>query len=301
VLTAKALREDDISAANEAIAIAERLDDLELLSFALFTQFAIAQLAADFAAASEWARRRMGLASRLNDPDHLALIQWTSATAELALGNLDDAAAHAQRHEAIASRLTPHHALHALGNVLTLDEAAGRWDLLQQRTRRTEQVVTANAGTPCVYGARSLLACAVACAALGLADEARRLEAEESALGLTGYEMWLDALRARLALIRGDLDRAEALLDGSEQWRWPTWNYVNGVSARFDVLVALGRAAEAIEDAERHVLPGTYLEPFALRTLGAARGDPTLVAHGQECFVALGLDWYAAQTQQLVA
>jgi class 3 adenylate cyclase len=301
VLTAKAFREDDVSAAVEAIAIAERLDDVELLSFAFATQFAIAQLTADFAAASEWARRRLGLASRLNDPDHLALIQWTSATAELALGNLDDAAAHAHRHETIAARLTPHHAVHALGNVLTLDEAAGRWDRLQQRTQRTERVVTANSGTPCVYSARSLLACAVACAALGLDDEARRLEAEESALGLRGYAMWLDALRARLALIRGDLDRAEALLDGSERWRWPTWNYVSGVSTRFDVLVALGRAPEAIEDAERHALPGTYLEPFALRTLGVARGDPVLVAQAQKRFHALGLEWYAAQTRELAS
>jgi class 3 adenylate cyclase/tetratricopeptide (TPR) repeat protein len=301
VLTAKAFREDDVSAADEAIAIAERLEDVELLSFALFAQFAIAQLTGNFAEASEWARRRLALASRLSDPDQLALIHWTSATAELALGNLDDAAAHAHRHEAIAARLTPHHAVHALGNVLTLDEAAGRWDRLQQRTQRTEQVVTANAGTPCVYSARALLACAVACAALGLHDEARRLEAEEAALALTGYEMWLDPLRARLALIRGHFDRAEALLHASERWRWPTWNYVNGVSTRFDVLVALGRAAEAVEDAERHALPGTYLEPFALRTLGVARGDTALVAQAQKRFHALGLEWYAAQTRELAS
>jgi class 3 adenylate cyclase len=298
-LTAKAMREDDTSAAGRAVAIAARLDDVELLSFGLFVHSAIAQGAADFSAASEWARRRLGLARRLNDPDHLALIHWGSATAELALGHLQDAASHALRHEAIAARLSPHHGVHALGNLLTLDEAAGRWDRLHERTERTERAVAANAGTPCAYSARSLLACAVACAVLGLDDEARRLETEEAALGFEGYEMWLDALRARLALIRGDLERVEALLDGSEKWCWPIWNYVNGLATRLDALVALGRAEEAVEDAERHAVPGTYLEPFALRTLGIARGDPALVAQAQERFEAMGLDWYAAQTREL--
>ena len=54
-LTAKALHDDDVPAAERAIAIAERLDDVELLSFGLYAQFAIAQFVGDFAAASEWA------------------------------------------------------------------------------------------------------------------------------------------------------------------------------------------------------------------------------------------------------
>jgi hypothetical protein len=54
-----------------------------------------------------------------------------------------------------------------------------------------------------------------------------------------------------------------------------------------------------VEDAERHALPGTYLEPFALRTLGIARRDPALVAQAQERFEAMALDWYAAETREL--
>jgi class 3 adenylate cyclase len=298
-LTAKAMREDDVPAVERAIEIAERLDDVELLSFALFTQFAIAQGAADFTAASNSARRRLGLARRLNDPDHLALIHWGSATAELALGHLDESLSHARRHEAIAGRLTPHHEVHALANLLTLDEAAGRWDRLHARIERTERAVAANVATPCVYSARCLLACAVACATLGLDDEARRLEADASALGFEGYEIWLDALRTRLGLVDGDLDRVESLLDGSEKWCWPIWNYVNGVTSRLDAFVALGRAEEVVEDAERYARPGTYLEPFALRTLGSARDDPALVAYAQERFVGMGLDWHGAQTREL--
>ncbi len=296
-LMAKAMREDDLPAAQRAVAIAEVLGDLELLSFGLFAHAGLAQQEADFAAASEWARRRLELGQRLNDPDHLALIHWGSATAELGLGHLEAAQEHALRHDAIAARLTPHHAVHALGALLSLDEAAGRWDRLHERTGRTEQAVAANAATPCVYNAYSLLACAAACAALGQDAEAGRLEAEERALGFEGYELWLDPLRARLALIRGDLDRLDALLPGSERWRWVVWHYVTGVAIRLDALVALGRAGEAVEDAERHARPGTYLEPFALRALGIARGDPALVARAQERFKAMGLEWYAAQTR----
>ena len=298
-LTAKAMYEDDASAAERAIAVAERLDDVKLLSFGVFAQFAIAQFLGDFAAASRWARRRLELAQRLNDPDHLALIQWTSATAELAEGRFDQALSHARRHETIAARLTPHHEVHALGNVLLFDEAVGRWDRVHERMKWTERAVAANGDTPCAYNARCLLACAVASAALGLDDAARRLEAEEAALGFEGYGVLLDPPRARLAMIRGDLDRVEALLEGAEKWHWQTWNYVNGVATRLDAFVVVGRAAEAANDAEHYAIPGTYLEPFALRTLGIARGNPALVAQAQERFHDLGLDWYAAQTHQL--
>jgi hypothetical protein len=293
------MREEDVSAGERAIAIAEGLDDVELLSFGLETQFANAQFVADFAGASEWARRRLALAPRLNDPDHLALIHWSSSVAELALGHVKDAASHALRHEAIAARLTPHHEIHALGNLDTLDEAAGRWDRLRGRSERTVGAVAANAGTPCAYNARALLVCALACAMLGLDSEAQQLEAEESALGFEGYGYLLDPLRARLALSRGDLDRVEKLLDGSGRWHWPVYNYVNGVATRLDAFVVLGRADEAVEDAEHHAVAGTYLEPFALRTLGIARGDRALVEQAQERFKALGLDWYAAQTHEL--
>jgi class 3 adenylate cyclase len=298
-LAAKAMHDDDVVAADGAIAIGERLDDVELLSFGLYARFAIGQFFADFAGASEWARRRLALAPRLNDPDHLALIYWSSSTADLSTGRLEEALSHAVHHEAVAARLTPHHELHALGNLLLLHEAAGRWERVRERIEETEHAVLANADTPCAYNPRCLLACAVACAALGLDDAARRLEAEEAALGFTGYGLLLDAPRARLAMIRGDRDGLEALVEGSERWHWHVWNYVNGIAARLDAFVALDRADEVVADAERHVQPGTYLEPFALRTLGFARDDSGLIAKGQERFSALGLDWYAAQTDAL--
>ena len=79
---------------------------------------------------------------------------------------------HALRHDAIAARLTPHHEVHALGNLLTLkrQRVAGT---ASTSSTTAEQAVAENVGTPCVYSARSSLVCAVACAEFGLVREAR--------------------------------------------------------------------------------------------------------------------------------
>jgi hypothetical protein len=45
---------------------------------------------------------------------------------------------------------------------------------------------------------------------------------------------------------------------------------------------------------------GSYLEPFALRALGAAREDPALLEEAVVRFERLGLAWYAAETRRLL-
>ena len=294
---AKGMREDDVPMIERAISIAERLDDVELLSFGLYSLWAIALCATEYLSAYEWARKRLALADRFTDPDHLALIHWTSSIAELALGHLDEAAIHAHRHDAIGARLSPHHAIHALGNLLTVDEAAGRWDRLREMQDRLERAVVENVDTPCVINAWCLLSCAAACAELGLDAEALRLEDAADALGMEGYEHWLDPPRARLALLRGDLDALDGMMDGSPEWLWLFWRHVNAATTRLDALIALGRLEQAEEQATTLVQPGTYLEPFALRTLGFVRRDPDLTALAIERFEALGLNWHAAQTR----
>jgi class 3 adenylate cyclase len=295
---AKGMLEDDVPATERAISIAERLDDVELLSFGLFTLFGIALVAPDYASAYEWARKRLDLADRFTDPDHLALIHWGSSTAALALGHLDEAAAHARRHDAIGARLSPHHAVHAVGNLLTVEEAVGRWDGVRDMQERVERVVVENIDTPCIENARCLLSCAAAGAELGLDAEARRLEDASDALGMEGYDIWLDPLRARLALVRSDLDTLSRLVERSDKWHWHVWRHLYGATARLDTLIALGRMEQAEQDAIRYVQPGTYMEPFALRTLGFARRDPDLIAQAVERFEALGLNWHAAQTRE---
>ena len=296
-LIAKALTEDSVPEADRAIAIAERLDDVELLSQGFFTRFAIAEGASDYVAAQKWASRRLGLADRFTDPDHLALIHWTSATAALGAGHIEEAEAHARRHDAIGARLSPHHAIHSICNLLTHWEAVGQWDEIRALQPRVELAVAENAETPCGLNARCLLSCAMACAELGLDAEARRLEHETAALGLEGYGLVLDPLHARIALTRGDLERVSALLEDSPSWLWFTWSHLHGAATRLDALIAVGRKDEAETEATRLLQPGTYLEPFALRALGFARGDSELLAQAINRFDAMGLDWHASNTR----
>ncbi len=74
-LLAKAMWEDDAELADQALAIAEGLDDVELVSYALFARAAIAFITGDYAAAVEWTERRLLLLDRFTDPDHRALIE----------------------------------------------------------------------------------------------------------------------------------------------------------------------------------------------------------------------------------
>ena len=46
---------------------------------------------------------------------------------------------------------------------------------------------------------------------------------------------------------------------------------------------------------------GTYLEPFALRALGAVREDELLIEQAIDRFNAMGLIWHAEQSRKLLA
>ena len=49
------------------------------------------------------------------------------------------------------------------------------------------------------------------------------------------------------------------------------------------------------------LVPGTYLEPFALRALASVRQDAELLDRAVASFAAMGLAWYAAETGTLLA
>jgi tetratricopeptide (TPR) repeat protein len=299
-LVTKALYTDDVAIADEAIAIAESLRDAELTSYAYWARSGTAFVIYDYATAYEWAKRRFTLLDRLTDPDKVAHIHYYGATAALAAGRVDEADALVRRHDAIASRLSPHHEVHALGVLLMVEEALGHWEEIRQLQPRTERAVGDNEGTPCVLNPRSLLSCAVACAELGLEGETSRLETKVAALGFEGYAQYLDPPLTHLALLRGDLAKAQQLFDeSSEVWLWNMDACLYAAALRLDTLVALDRGQEAEAEATRLTEPGTYLEPFALRTLGRVRGDSELVQRSIERFEALGLDWHAAKTREL--
>ena len=72
------------------------------------------------------------------------------------------------------------------------------------------------------------------------------------------------------------------------------------VAARLDALAALGRRETLEHDATPLLRPGTYLEPFALRALGAVRRDETLVVQAAQRFETMGLIWHASRTTALL-
>jgi hypothetical protein len=303
-LVAKASWEDDAEVADEAVALAENLGDPVLLSYAYWARSGAAFVASDFHEADHWAQRRFGLLDRLSDPDKVAHIQYYGATAALAAGRPDEAEALVSRHDIVASRLSPHHEVHALGVSLFIEEALGHWAEVRRIQDRVERAVAANQGTPCVLNARTLFSCAVACAELGLDAEARRLEAAAIEQGFQdgGMGFWLDPPPAHLALLRGDLDRVDALLQASAAtWHWSSDGSLYALATKLDALMALGRIDEAEETAAGLLEPGTYLEPFALRTLGAARSDRALTEQAIARFEAMGLGWHAERTRALAS
>ncbi len=305
-LVAKATWEDDAEAAEQAVALAERLDDPVLLSYAYWARSGAAFIGFDFHEADRWAQRRFELLDRLTDPDKIAHIQFYGATAALAAGRPDEAQTLVRKHDLVASRLSTHHEVHALGVLLFVEEALGNWDEVRRLQRRVERAVADNQGTPCVLNPRTLFSCAVACGELGLDGEAQRLEeaAVEQGFQDAGMGFWLDPPPAHLALLRGDLERLDALLESSgATWHWSLDGslYAAGDEARGpdrarpdargrggrnptssggDVSRAV-RAAHARSGAER---------PRADRTGGRTlRGDGARLARGEDARARAGL------------
>ena len=174
-LVTKSCWEDDAELAEQAVALAERIDDPVLLSYAYWARSGAAFAGLDFHEADRWAQRRFELLDRLTDPDKIAHIHFYGATAALAAGRPDEAEALVRRHDIVATRLSTHHEVHALGVLLFVEEALGRWDEVRRLQHRVERAVADNQGTPCVLNPRTLFSCAVACGELGLDAEAQRL------------------------------------------------------------------------------------------------------------------------------
>jgi hypothetical protein len=69
---------------------------------------------------------------------------------------------------------------------------------------------------------------------------------------------------------------------------------------RLDGLATIRDRERTEEEAGRLLRPNTFLEPFALRSLGVVREDESLIEQARERFLALRLDWHAAQTAALL-
>jgi class 3 adenylate cyclase len=293
---------DGEAAATEASAIAERLDDPELRSYALEARGDLAFYAGRYREAAEWAGRRLEAVESLSDPDNRADAHLSATFASIALGRIDDGRRLAEAHDDITAGLTPHHRTHAVGLRVIVEESAADWEAVRALTLRVEEAVAANLATPCVLDPRSLLVCALAHVHSGDDLRARRLEESAGALGIEGYGLSLLAPRIRLALVRGQRATVERLLAEEEPDPEGPASRVGSdflpVAARLDGLAALGDRRRLDEEAPRLAQPGTYLEPFALRALGVVRDDPGLIEQAAARFDAMRLAWHAADTRR---
>ena len=162
-----------------------------------------------------------------------------------------------------------------------------------------QDVVEDNRDTPCVRNARSLLLCAFAHELAGEHAVSHELEGRADALQNEGYGAVLSTPRARLALLRGELDRIANLLTDEEWLTRQTWFALPYAAMRLDALAVIGTTREVEEAAVTLAPPDSYLEPFALRALGMTREDEALLRSADERFRALGLLWHADQTKTL--
>jgi len=287
--------------ADEASRIAERLGDPDLRSFVWSARAGLAFGNNRYGEALDWTRRRFDLLDQITDPDHMTNIYEEMAPLCVACGDFTEASRMAETYEELARNLSAHHRLHGVAIALELEEARGDWARIHDLIPRTQEAVAENMSTPCVRNMRSLLLGALASMYVGEVDSGRRLEEEAERLAMEGHDDALRAPRLRLALVRGDLGRVEELVVPSSGFRKGMFFFIATYAAHFDALVALGKRERVEEEAPRDVIPGTYLEPFALRALGQVREDEVLIGQALERFEAMKLDWHAEETRKLLA
>jgi class 3 adenylate cyclase len=287
-------------AAREASELAERSGDVDLRSYAWGARGAVAFGEGDFESALTWSRRRLDVKVEISDPDHVADIYEITIPSYCANAQFSEAKRLATEHEAIVEPLSDHHRLHGVAVLLEVEEVCGGWDRILELAERTEAAVEANLTTPCVRNARTLLLIALAAAAAGDDETARQYERRAEEVETEGYDRVLAAPRTWLALLRGEMDevdRLEPINLGRIQHEYA----LPAAAARLDALAALKKRSLVEREATPLLRPGIYLEPFALRSLGAVREDELLIERAVERFTAMGLEWHAEQSRKLLA
>jgi class 3 adenylate cyclase len=289
---------EDGEHARRASVLADELGDPELRSWAWMARTVAAFEATRFEESLMWAHRRLELEEQITDPDHLVEMRENALPPAAVLGRFHEIQRLVDEHTERTRSLSPHHRLHSVAMQAERHELEGDWDGIRASQEEIKEAVEANRATPCVRNARSLLLCAVALAENGDGGGARALEFVADEVALKGHAYPLEAARIRLALVRHDIDGLAELLQGGRSHRFIF--DLQTFAARLDAIAALRDLGRAEEEAPRFLQPGTYLEPFALRALGAARGDESLLEDALNRFEALGLGWHAEQTGALV-
>jgi hypothetical protein len=289
---------EELAAAEQGDALAEQSGDLVLRSYAWGARASAAFAERDYEQSFGWAKRRLALMPQIADPDHHTVIYEELMAPCALIGRFDEALAMVEAHAELSRRLTPHHRIHSIAMELEVKELMGEWAAIRERTPVVERLVSENLGTPCIRNARSLLVEAVAHAYADGHAAARRLEERALEIAFEGFGYRLFGPRVRLALLRDELDVVEQMIDEDVARRGHDWMVTAAmVSTRLDGLLALGR----LEDVEREAAPilavQSVLRPFALRALGSARQDESLLQAALEGFESLGLGFHAEETR----
>jgi DNA-binding SARP family transcriptional activator/class 3 adenylate cyclase len=283
-----------LNTARHAAAIAERIGDALLESEAYQTCAWATEASGALQEAGRWIDRTLAVLPRVRDPAVRETILFVAGFAYLRLGRIRAAKRLAAEHDEIAARLSAHQEVHGVAMDVLVDVLTGDWEAARTRTARAELACAANRDTPCQFDWRTLLMCALAQAQLGDEGEARRLEELAVAGLVVGGPAAREPALLRLALLRGDREAVERLL--AEDPGPSLWD-VDYRAARLDALVAARDGERVEEEAPALIQLGGYVEPFALRALGLARGERALLERAAERFDAMGLGWRAAETR----
>ena len=300
-LRAKALVADSFwnereEPAQQAHELAESLDDVELRAWALAARGRARWVTGDYEGASALHDSWRALLPAIGDPDHAHFALIESIRASIGGGRIAYAERLSDELIEVVDGLTVHHRLHGYQMRIEVERARGRWSAIRALTSETERAVEANLATPCPGNVGSLLDAALASAYSGQDADSRRLEAKADAIGMEGYRLRFDPVRIRLAIVRRDLTELQRLVESVDDVWLEPWAYT-ATAAYLDALVALNLHDRIEAKAPAVVRPGTYIEPFALRALGVARGDEALVSDAIRAYQRMGMDWYAAETR----
>jgi DNA-binding SARP family transcriptional activator len=283
------------AAADEALATATRLDRPDLIVHALEGKATVANAVLRLDEARVWCDRQLALVPALADRDLGGSQYWHAAFAYLRLGRFAEVREFARVHDTMVGELTPHHFVHATTLHVIAETLACRWNASIALTSRAETAAAANLETPCAFNWRSLLLCALAYAVEGDDTEARRLEERAREIARLGQPAATEPALLRLALLRGDVEAIEGVLETLRPRGGP-WD-VDAAAARLDALSALGDTERVEAEAAPWLELECYTQPFAMRAVGVARGDASLLDRAAVTFEALGLGWHAARTR----
>jgi class 3 adenylate cyclase len=298
-LVARAYWHDDVEAARTAMALANEADDPVLRSEAMGALQSALEQTGLFLDALAVASERADLLLLVADPDHRAEAFMIGAELNIGVGRLSAAWALAERLRETVAGLTPHHRVHGLEVRLKLEIATGGWDAIRHITPAVEEAVETNLASPCPFNVGNLLMAALGAEQCGDRAGSDRLVAKAESVGMVGYEFGHAVRRLRLAIARQESDEIRRVLDLGfgpflTPGNWELW------TALFDAWLAIGDRERIEHEAPAWIRPDSYVAPFAARAMAVTRGDPALLADAVQRFEAMGLDWHAAQTRELL-